>query len=193
MDTKNNDTVDFNDIENKTCVDVTDAELVSIVEALLFASGEAVSLKKLAEVAGVGLRRTKKAVTELSAKYSACGGIALFESEEGFRLATKKEYSDYIDRMFGSPKRRGLSSAALEVLAIIALRQPVTRAEIEEMRGANPDSLVQQLLKKELIYCSGKLDKLGNPGQYSTTAKFLEMFELKSLGDLPPIEDFILF
>lgn len=172
--------------------DMGEGGLTAVLEALLFASGDAVSAKKLADAAGVDVKSAKKALAELAKTYKERGGLAIIESESGYQLVTKKEFSDYIDRLFENPRRRGLSNAALEVLAIIALRQPVTRAEIEEMRGTNSDAMVQQLLKKELVYCSGKLDKLGSPSQYSTTEKFLEAFDLSSLSELPPIDDFLL-
>lgn len=166
----------------------TESREAAIIECVLFASGEPVSPKKLAEILECGVRDVRRAISLLKERYEK-SGLEILETGEGIRLTTKKRYSVYIDRLFSNQKRRGLSNAALEVLAIIALRQPVTKAEIEEMRGVSADSLVQQLIRKDLIYCSGKLDKLGSPSHYSTTPKFLEVFELESLDQLPTLDD----
>lgn len=167
-------------------------EVLAVLEAIFFASGEAVTLKKLCDVLELGSSEIKKNIAELKSRLEESGGLELLEMDGGYRLTTKKKYSEYIERYVNGGKKKGLSNAALEVLAIIATRQPVTKAEIEEMRGVSSDSLVQHLLRRELIYCSGKLDKIGNPSHYSTTEKFLEVFELNSLDELPAMDDLVL-
>lgn len=162
------------------------------IEAVLFASGESIPVKKLAEAAGVSGAEVKDAISALKEKYANGGGLTLVEQEGGFRLTTKKEYAEAIDRYFTGGRRKGLSNAALEVLAIIALRQPVTRSEIDEMRGVSSDSIVQQLIRRELIMCSGKLDAIGSPGLYRTTDKFLEVFQLQGLEELPSVDELML-
>lgn len=166
----------------------TDRELLAVLEAVLFASGEEVSFKRLAEVLSVGMRKLKSLLRDLKERHRE-GGLEILQGEGGVRMATRKKYSPYIDILFSNPKRRGLSDAALEVLAIIALRQPVTKAQIEEMRGVSSDSALRQLIRRELIYCSGTSDRIGSPMRYSTTPKFLEVFNLKTLEELPSIDD----
>lgn len=169
-----------------------DAEILGAIEAILFAAGEAVTVKKFCDILEIAPSELKKKIAEVKARLETAGGLELLEIDGGYRLTTKKIHSEYIDRYFNRGKRRGLSNAALEVLAIIAMKQPVTKAEIEDMRGVSSDSLVQHLLQRELIYCSGKLDKIGNPSRYSTTEKFLEVFELDSLDVLPSIDELML-
>lgn len=169
-----------------------EAEFLGALEAILFAAGEAVSVKKLCDVFERTPGELKKAIAAFREKLEKDGGLELLEVDGGYRLTTKKAYSEYLDRFFNGGKRKGLSNAALEVLAIIAMKQPVTKAEIEEMRGVSSDSIVQHLLRRELIYCSGRLDKIGNPSHYSTTEKFLEVFELGSLDELPNIDEWML-
>lgn len=186
MKLQRNEKVD-NQVKNRE-----EAEILGAVEAILFAAGEAVTSKKLCDVFECTPSKLKEVLAALREKLEYSGGLELLEVDGGYRLTTKKEYSEYLDRFFNGGKRKGLSNAALEVLAIIAMKQPVTKAEIEEMRGVSSDSIVQHLLKRELIYCSGKLDKIGNPSHYSTTDKFLEVFDLISLDELPNIDEWML-
>ena len=117
------------------------------------------------------------------------GPLQIAEVAGGYQLCTKPEYASYIDRFFERRKKGGLSGAALETLAIIAYRQPVTRAELEAMRGVNVDYIVHSLLEKRLIRISGRKDVIGRPFLYKTTKFFLEYFGLSSLKELPKSEE----
>ncbi len=168
-------------------------EKVAALEALLFASGEGLTEKKIATVLDVNVKMTREIVSKLRSKYEKSdSGLELYLENGIYRLTTKRNLSSYLDELFSNQKRKGLSNAALEVLAIIASSQPITRAEIDAMRGVSCGSLMQTLLAKELIYCSGTLDKIGKPKAYSTTQRFLEVFEIDSLEQLPKIEEFII-
>lgn len=164
-------------------------DILPSLEALLFAAGDGAPTKKICEILGVKEKALMGAVKLYNER--ECTGLEIVKSEKLLRLSTKREHSEIIEQFFNT-KAQGLSKAALEVLAIIALRQPVTRAEIEEMRGVSSDSIVNNLLKRELIYCSGQLDKIGKPMLYSTTEKFLEVFSLESLDQLPKLDELLL-
>ncbi|MDO4800234.1 MAG: SMC-Scp complex subunit ScpB [Bacillota bacterium] len=160
-----------------------------LVEALLFAHADPLPIKKLASILELSVRDTKLALDELQKRYDARGGLVLIEAGGEYQLATKKQYHPYVDRLFQTTKKRGLSNSSLEVLTIVAMRQPITKTEIEQIRGVGSDGALQSLLAKELIYVSGRLEKIGKPQQYSTTTTFLRVFGLKSLDELQSLED----
>ncbi len=167
-------------------------EKLAGLEVLLFASGEALSDKKIAKILDVKPKVVHELVASLDTKYRETNsGLTIYQDDNDYRLTTKRSYAKYLDVLFEHTRNKGLSNSALEVLAIIAVSQPITRAEIDTMRGVSSGSIVQMLVARELIYCSGTLEKIGKPKTYSTTKKFLEVFELSSLDDLPKINDFV--
>ncbi len=171
-----------------------DPSLVQILEALLFAAPDPLSLETLKEASGA---ESAKAVrTALSQIEAACDAekrpVLLQEVAGGFRLVTRPEYAPWVGRLAkGRPGR--LTSAALETLAIIAYKQPVSRAEIEAVRGVAAGPILQTLLERDLIRVSGKSEALGHPLLYSTTKQFLEVFGLSALHDLPNVREFSTF
>jgi len=158
------------------------------LEAILLASGKTIRLKELKvlfpEVSEEDLRNL---LYELVLEYQG-RGIRIREVAGGFRMETVPEVSEYV-RAYLKPKPQRLSRAALETLAVIAYYQPITRAEIERMRGVDASASLKILLERELIRVVGRKEVPGRPLLYGTTEKFLEVFGLKDLRDLPPLEE----
>ncbi|MGM7721328.1 SMC-Scp complex subunit ScpB [uncultured Metabacillus sp.] len=164
-------------------------EWKSIVEALLFAAGdEGLSLKQLAVVLEIEEQEVTGILEELSQSYKDKErGIELVEVAGHYQLTTKKEHAIYLKRLVEAPVNSSLSQAALETLAIIAYRQPITRSEIEEIRGVKTERPIQTLLSKILIKEVGRAEGTGRAILYGTTKEFLEYFGLKSIKELPPL------
>src|SRR5262249_40951990 len=168
---------------------MTPQEIKPIVESLIFASGTPVSLRRLAEVIGVAQAEVKPALASLQEEYTAPGrGIALAEVAGGYQFRTVAEYADFVKTLVREKPNR-LSRAALETLAIIAYRQPITKAEIEVVRGVDTDGVLNSLLTKKLIRVMGRKDVPGRPWVYGTTPQFLELFGLSDLSSLPPLPE----
>jgi segregation and condensation protein B len=166
------------------------ADLKPIIEALLFVSGDPVPLRRLVEVLEHEPDLVKTAVDEMAADYAARpAGLQLLEVAGGYQLRTRQEHAVFVRRMLEKKKKITISGPALETLAIVAYRQPLTRAEIEAIRGVTVDGVLRSLLDKRLIKVAGVKDVPGRPNLYRTTKTFLEFFGLNSLADLPPIED----
>lgn len=167
------------------------AEFCAAIEAMLLATGEPLSLGTLADLLGVKKSVVEAAIALLKERYAAGErGIALVEIAGGFQFGTKPEHAGLIERMLKEVRKVRLSPAALETLAIIAYRQPVTRAEIEAIRGVNIDGVMKTLLDRELIKITGKKEEPGRPLLYGTTEGFLMHFGLNQLSDLPPLSEY---
>ncbi len=161
----------------------------SIIEALLFSSSKAVPVKDLARLADLTITATRKVLANLASDYSqGKHGVELVSYNDAFHFRTKKFLSDYVKKLYQINKITGLSQAAMETLAIIAYRQPVTRSEIEEIRGVKAEKTLFTLGKYELIEELGRKETIGNPIVYGTTAKFLQYLDLEDLGNLPEKE-----
>lgn len=163
-----------------------DEKLIGIIESVLFAAGEAVSAQKLAEISQTTKEEIVAAAQKLNADYTEHKrGFALIEIDDGYQICTRPEYYTYVQAIVGARRQQGLSSAALEVLSIVAYNQPVTRNTIEYVRGVNSDYAVHRLVERGLIEERGRLDAPGKPILFVTTQEFLRCFGLKSLEDLP--------
>ncbi|MHB8148505.1 MAG: SMC-Scp complex subunit ScpB, partial [Vulcanimicrobiaceae bacterium] len=162
------------------------AEIERPIEALLFVAGEPLDNKRIAKLTGADERAVALAIQSLQERY-ADRGIVLRELAGGYRFATSSSARDAVEAYL-LPPRTSLSAPALEALAIIAHMQPVTKSEIEAIRGVNSDSVVNTLLDRNLIGEAGRKDVVGRPMQYKTTGFFLESFGLNSLADLPQLE-----
>ena len=166
-------------------------EIESAVEGILFASGDPVSMDKLCLVLDIDRPELDKITQSLSDYYDLNRrGIRLVRLENSLQLTSRPEYADYILRALETRRPPMLSSAALEVLAVIAYRQPVTRAYIEQVRGVDSSGTVSTLLEKEMIEECGKLDVPGRPALFRTTASFLRAFGLSSIAELPELSGF---
>lgn len=161
----------------------------AILEAVLFAMGDSVELSKLSEVIEENKETTKALLMELKEKYSAddCG-IELLELEDSFQLVTKPGTYDALVKIAKTPRKMTLSESVLETLSIIAYKQPITRVEIESIRGVSCDFAVNKLLEFNLICELGRKDAPGRPLLFGTTEEFLRSFGVKSLKDLPEID-----
>jgi segregation and condensation protein B len=166
--------------------------LVSALEAVVFASGEPVEPQEIAEAFDdVEVVEVERALETLSERYEASGGgLRLERVAGGIRLATRPELGEWVRRFFRQRNRTRLTPAALETLAIVAYRQPVTAPEIQSIRGKDPSAALKSLLDKKLIRILGKKKVVGSPLLYGTSKQFLVHFGLDSLGELPSIEEF---
>ena len=165
--------------------------LEGAVEAILYAAGYPVKYEKIAEVLGLDLRNTKTLIEHMSEEYNAEGskrGIALLVFDETCQFCTKEQYAPYIREALGIRRGGNLSASSMEVLAIVAYNQPVTRSFIDQVRGVDSSYAVNSLIDKALIEACGRLDAPGRPMLYATTEKFLRVFGLRSLSELPATE-----
>jgi segregation and condensation protein B len=167
------------------------AELMAIVEALIFVSEEPLSAKAIADVLKEDRGWVEMAVEELAKEFnSRQSGLQLREVAGGWQIATRAEYHEYVRAFLKSRPSAKLSLAALETLAVIAYKQPVTVPEILEIRGVQSSSAIKTLLDKRLIVAKGRKETIGRPMLYGTSKEFLLQFGLKDLTELPSIEDF---
>ncbi|WP_125572886.1 SMC-Scp complex subunit ScpB [Levilactobacillus huananensis] len=160
------------------------------IESLLFVSGdEGITVADLAAATGLLRPAILASLERLAEKYRADpdSSLELMVNETTYRLVTKATAGDLIKRYFENPLSTSLSPASLEVLAIIAYRQPITRIEIDEIRGVQSASTVQKLVLRRLIEDAGRLDEPGRPKLYRTSAYFLDYFGLEEITDLPPL------
>ncbi len=169
-----------------------DFEKKAVLETLLFVAGEPASAASLAKAMEVQESEVRKLLEELIGEYrDRNGGILLVEVAEGYQLITNPDYSQWVKRFKNISQTNKLSQPALETLAIIAYKQPVTKLEVDQLRGVNSDGAVRSLLEKRFIKIVGKKESPGRPFLYGTTKEFLHYFGLKSLNELPPISDFL--
>lgn len=165
----------------------------SVIEAVLFASGDAISIDKLSEIVEVDKATLQSVVKRLTDKYDyEQRGIKIIQVGDKYQMATRGEYAKYVQKIVQPRKRNPLSKATIEVLAIVAYKQPVTRSTIENIRGVNSDNSVNRLLELGLIEEKGKLDAPGRPALFGTTDEFLRSFAVSSLSELPSIDEFVI-
>ncbi len=163
-------------------------EIKGAIEAILFVRSELVPADELVEILGVPLLELYEIIRELIAEYNeAQRGIQIVAVDHSYMMCTSPVYSDILSRMNKTVPRR-LSPAAMETLAIIAYKQPVTRVEVEAIRGVKSDRIITNLLEKGLIEEAGYKPVIGKPMSYKTTIEFLRLFGLSSLDDLPDLE-----
>ena len=164
--------------------------ILATLEAVLFAMGASVEVSKLAEVIECDIEETKKYIYELKEKFdSAEHGITIIELEDSFQLVTKPEMYDALVKIAKTPQRMSLSDSVIETLSSIAYKQPITRLEIENVRGVNCDYALNKLIEYNLVCELGRKDAPGRPLLFGTTEEFLRSFGVKSLSDLPEIDN----
>lgn len=162
----------------------------SALESMMFVWGEPLDVKTAADVFNMNRQEIYDCFLELQKEYEQEGrGIVIREVNKAFQFVTREENADYIERLCTPVKARRLSQSALEVLAIVAYKQPVTKGEIEAIRGIKCDRVMDGLIKKELVCEKGRSDAVGRPILYGTTDVFLQNFGFSSLKELPPIDD----
>lgn len=163
-------------------------KLEAAIEAILFTMGEAVELEKIAIAIEHDKETTRKLIHNMMDKYDAQDrGIRIIELEDSFQLCSKTEYYDVLIRIAKQPKKHSLTDVQLEVLSIAAYKQPVTRAEIEKIRGVNSDHALNKLVEYGLVQEVGRLNAPGRPALFGTTEDFLRNFGVSSLAELPSL------
>ena len=158
------------------------------IEGILFAAGEPVKAAKLAAILNTGIETVTEAVKLLKYSYDTeMRGVMIIDIDDGYQICSRPEYYVYIQEILGEQRRQALSNAAMEALAIIAYKQPITRGQVEFIRGVNSDGAINRLVERDLIEETGRLDAPGRPILYSTTQNFLRCFGLNSPKDLPEV------
>ncbi len=166
-------------------------ELKEIITGLLFIHGDSLSISEIANGLEQDTSIIREVVKNLEVELNAQNfGLQITHVAGGIQLTTKPKLKPYLDNFYGGETKRRLSRAALETLAVVAYRQPVTRVEIEEIRGVKVDKVLYSLIEKELIQYTGKKDVPGKPLLFGTTEKFLQYFGLNKLEDLPHPDEF---
>lgn len=161
----------------------------AIVEAILFATGDAVEIRDIANVIDKSIEETQALIEGISQKYEEeKRGIKIVQFENSYQMCTNQEYFSYIKNLYSVPQRKTLSPAILETLAIVAYKQPITKNQIEQIRGVSADHAVNKLMEYNLITETGRLDIPGKPILFGTTEQFLRHFGFKSLETMPEIK-----
>ena len=156
------------------------------IEALLFAMGDAVQISDIASVLEIGSEDVRKLIRQMMVQYDEENrGIHIIELDDAFQMCTKPSMYDYLIKLTHRPKKHTLTDVALETLSIIAYKQPVTRAEIERIRGVNSDKAINRLVEYNLVAEMGRLDAPGRPILFGTTEEFLRTFGVRSPEELP--------
>jgi len=167
-----------------------ESRLFSIIESLLFVSGEPLNIKQISEIIECSYSKTLALLESYCEELSnSKRGIKLMMLEDNYQLVTKEENAEFIQRLLKTNSRQSLSQAALETLAIIAYKQPITRVDVDEIRGVKSDRAIYTLVEKKLIKESGRMDIPGRPILYATTDEFLRYFQLENLKQLPNLEE----
>nr|WP_303180647.1 SMC-Scp complex subunit ScpB [Lachnoclostridium phocaeense] len=162
------------------------SRLEGIIEAILFTMGDSVELSKIASAIGHDEETTRKVIHNMMDKYETDDrGIHIIELEDSFQMCTKPQMYEYLIKVAKQPRRYVLTDVQLETLSIIAYRQPVTKLEIEKIRGVKSDHAVNKLVEYDLVCEVGRLDAPGKPILFGTTEEFLRRFSIHSLEDLP--------
>lgn len=158
----------------------------AILEAILFTMGESVELSKLADTIELSKGETRKILNEMMTEWNESNrGVTIMELDGAYQMCTKSDYYEYLIKIAKQPKRRVLTDVLLETLSIIAYKQPVTRAEIEKIRGVACDHAVNKLVEYNLVCELGRLDAPGRPLLFGTTEEFLRSFGVHSVDELP--------
>ncbi len=167
------------------------SKLLNELEAILFVSGNGLERDYILESLNITEKELNKAIEELKEKYSGDCGIRLIEYKNNIQFASNPEYSTVVETLLNPVKEKALSKATLETISIIAYKQPITRLEIEQIRGVNSDYALQVLLDHNLIEVVGRKDAVGKPLLFGTTDEFLKRFDLTSLSDLPDYNELL--
>lgn len=169
-----------------------DIEIIdNVLESLLFMSGDSLKIDTIAESLELQKSEVKKAIKRLKERYSGKSGIFLIEYNNKVQFCTNPDYDSEIAKVLNPIREKELSTATLETIAVIAYKQPVTKLEIEHVRGVNCDYTVQVLLKLGLIEVVGRKDSVGHPLLFATTDEFLKRFRLENISQLPDYEDLL--
>ena len=162
----------------------------ALIEAVLYMESDPIDVATLARITGLATNAVDICVNDLCQRYmQEDSGVEIVRLGGGFMLAPKKEYWEALKERYGKKSEAKLSRAAMETLAIVAYSQPITRSEIEAIRGVSADTMIRLLLERGLIKEAGKKDIPGHPVQYGTTKEFLHLFRINSIADLPKLDE----
>lgn len=181
----------LNILEEQETNILTDKDIKSIIQSLLFIHGDPLSAEDIRDTINeeLDLRIVKRCIKELSDELEHNGyGLKIFNFNNKYQLGTDKKYSPYIEKLISPYKKKSLTKSAIETLTIIAYKQPVTRVEVEDIRGVKSSAVFETLLNHDLIAVAGIAKKIGNPKLYKTTDNFLKAINIKSLDELPDLE-----
>lgn len=168
-------------------------EIKNIIESILFAYGDPISIKELNYAINEELssKEIELMLISLMEEYKENNrGIQIIKLENKYQMCTNKKYASFIKKILEPKKKKPLSQATLETLTIVAYKQPITKIEIEDIRGVKCDKVIQTLIENDLIVEAGRIDKIGKPIIYKTTNEFLKLLNIEKLDDLPPIESY---
>ncbi len=169
---------------------LTLSDTVKLVEAILFIENEPMTIEKLTQLTGASEIDILKAIASLELSYEeGSRGLILAATPQGYQFTPSNKLHEHLRSVYGKRVDKRLTRAALETLSIIAYSQPVTRRDVENIRGVSSDSIMRMLLEREYIHVVGRKDVPGHPGLYGTTKKFLLHFGLKSISDLPRLSE----
>ena len=186
MEQVKSDAEDTEELKNDASSPEDTEEIKGIIEAILFTMGESVSLEKLAAVLELGKEDTKYIIQQMMSEYEKQNrGIQIIELEGAYQMCNKKQMYEYLIRIARQPKKQVLTDVLLETLSIIAYKQPVTRIEIEKIRGVSSGHAVNKLVEYNLVCEVGRLDVPGRPLLFGTTEEFLRSFGVNSIDELP--------
>lgn len=163
--------------------------LENVIESIVFVAGEPIPVSELCLKFDVKQKEVEKAVNNLKKKYDEKSGIQILYFNNKIQFSSNPNYVDYVTTILNPIRQRNLTKATLETIAIVAYKQPVTRLEIEEIRGVNSDYAINVLLEHKLIEIVGRKDTVGKPSLFGTTDEFLKRFDLSSVNELPKYED----
>ena len=165
---------------------MTNKEYKAVIEAILFTMGESVELEKIADTIELDKNKTKKLIEEMMKEWKEqARGVTIIELDGAYQMCTRTEMYEYLIKIASQPKRRVLTDVLLETLSIIAYKQPVTKMEIEKIRGVSSDHALNKLVEYNLVCELGRLDAPGRPLLFGTTEEFLRCFGVHSIDDLP--------
>ena len=165
-------------------------EKLGAIEAILFASGEPMEIYRLSEASGVDMGTLPSMIKLLNDRYDDCGsGITIKKLDSSYQMCTREDFAEQIRAALETKRSTPLSNAVMEALTIIAYNQPVSKGFVENVRGIDSSSVINNLVEKGLVEEAGRLDVPGKPIVYRTTPVFLRSFGLSSLGELPPLPD----
>lgn len=182
------DDIELRDFNVRTTID----SIKPVIEAILFSYDEPLLTNKLAEALGLDVKKedVTNAIDELKAEYETNGkGFQIEEIAGGYQILSKPEFYDHISKLLKKSKEKKISNASLETLAIIAYKQPILRVDIEAIRGVQAGQMIRTLVDMGLVKITGRSEAIGHPLLYGTTKKFLRHFGLKSIKDLPELDD----
>ncbi|MGX4598910.1 SMC-Scp complex subunit ScpB [Faecalimicrobium sp. JNUCC 81] len=168
-------------------------DIKNIIESVMFAYGDPISIKELNYIINEDLasKEIEFMLHSLMEEYKENNrGIQIIKLENKYQMCTNKEYASFIKKVLEPKKKKSLSQATLETLTIVAYKQPITKVEIEDIRGVKCDKVLQTLLENDLIVEAGRLNRIGKPIIYKTTNEFLKLLSIEKLEDLPPIENY---